>query len=174
MPTNFALDRNGIIYVTNVGSGSVIKLDVDGHFLGSFGKLGDAFGEFTRPKGIAVDAQNRMFIVDGGNQNVQMFSENQRLIMFFGTPPLKNGALNLPTGIAVTTDHLDYFQKLAEPGFVVEQVIFVANQMGNAKISIYGLGHKEGAEPTLRRRPPAADHAAEKVGENIKDGQPVM
>ena len=152
MPTNFTIDNNGLIYITNVGSGNVIKLDVDGHFLGSFGKLGDAFGEFTRPKGIAVDGQNRMFVVDGGAQNVQLFAENQRLMMFFGNPPLKTGALNLPTGIALTTDHLDYFQKLAEPDFVVEQVIFVANQMGNSKISIYGLGHKKEAEPAKPKK----------------------
>jgi DNA-binding beta-propeller fold protein YncE len=153
IPANFYIDKKGIIYVTNIGNGTVSKLDADGHFLGSFGKLGDAFGEFTRPKGVTVDAQGRIFVVDGGNQNVQIFSEAQRLLAFFGTPPLKRGALNLPTGIAVTTDNLDYFQKLAEPGFVIEEVIFVANQMGDSRISIYGLGHKVGAKPSGSETP---------------------
>jgi len=147
IPVNFVIDKNGIIFVTNIGNSTVAKFDADGNSLGSFGKLGDAFGEFTRPKGITVDAQGRIFVVDGGNQNVQIFSDTYRLLVFFGTPPLKRGALNLPTGIAVTNDNLDFFQKLAEPDFVVEEIVFVANQMGDSLISVYGLGHKLSAEP---------------------------
>lgn len=143
MPTNFVFDDKGFLYATNISSANVIKLDKDGHILSSFGKLGDAFGEFTRPKGIAVDTQGRIYVVDGGAQNVQIFNDKARLLMFFGDPPLPVGALNLPASIDVTAENLDYFQKLADPGFVVEEVIFVTNQSGPAKVSIYGLGHRK-------------------------------
>ena len=66
---------------------------------------------------------------------------------------LAAGALNLPAGIALTTEDLDYFQTLADPDFILEQVIFVTNQMGDAKVSIYGLGHKKGAAPTSTAAP---------------------
>jgi len=145
MPTNMTSDGKGRLYVTNVGDGSVKILDKDGHFLSEFGRIGDRFGEFTRPKGIAVDDKQRIWVVDGGTQNVQLFiDDGTKLLMFFGDPPLLSGALNLPAGIALTTENLDYFQQFAAPDFVLEQVIFVSNQMGDAKISIYGLGHKRG------------------------------
>jgi DNA-binding beta-propeller fold protein YncE len=146
MPTNFAFDGKGYIYVTNISLGNVMKLDKDGHIISQFGKIGDSFGEFTRPKGIAVDSQEHIFVVDGGTQNAQIFNDAGRLLMFFGNPPLPAGALNLPVSIAVTNEDLDYFQKLAAPGFVVEQVIFVTNQQGNDKVSIYALGHMSGPD----------------------------
>lgn len=145
IPTNFATDDKGQLYITNVGSGSMVKMDRDGHILNTFGKIGDSFGEFTRPKGIAVDNRGFIYIVDGGVQNVQVYNQYFRFLTFFGDPPLPAGGLNLPAGVAVTTENLDYFQKLADPGFVLEQVIFVTNQMGNDKISMYGLGHKTGS-----------------------------
>ena len=37
------------------------------------------------------------------------------------------------------------FQKLAAPGFTVEEVIIVTNQFGDAKLSVYGLGRMAGA-----------------------------
>jgi sugar lactone lactonase YvrE len=148
LPTNLTIDDKGLIYVTNITDATVKIYDKDGHFINKIGQLGDALGEFTRPKGIAVDPQHRIWVVDGAFQNVQVFNENRRMLMFFGDPPLVAGALNLPAGIALTTEDLDYFQTLADPDFILEQVIFVTNQMGDAKVSIYGLGHKKGAAPT--------------------------
>lgn len=150
MPTNLAFDGKGNLYVTNIALGNVVKLDKDGHILSKFGKIGDSFGEFTRPKGIAVDKQEHIFVVDGGSQNVQIFNDTGRLLMFFGDPPLLVGGLNLPVAVAVTDEDLDYFQKLAAPGFVVEQVIFVTNQQGKDKVSIYAFGHMNGADSSIQ------------------------
>ena len=159
LPTNFTLDDKGLIYVTNITDATVKIYDKDGHFINKIGQLGDALGEFTRPKGIAVDAQHRIWVVDGAFQNVQVFNENRRMLMFFGDPPLAAGALNLPAGIALTTEDLDYFQQFADPDFILEQVVFVTNQMGDAKVSIYGLGHKKGAAPTTTAVPEKAEGA---------------
>lgn len=148
LPTNLTLDDRGLLYVTNITDPSVKIYDKDGHYLGRIGKLGDALGEFTRPKGVAVDPLRRVWVVDGAFQNVQVFNENHRMLMFFGDPPLPAGALNLPAGIALTSEDLDYFQQFAAPDFILEQVIFVTNQMGDAKVSVYGLGHKKGSTPT--------------------------
>jgi sugar lactone lactonase YvrE len=149
VPTNFTLDDKGFLYATNIGTGKIIKMDRDGHILMSFGKLGDIVGEFARPKGITVDPKGRIFVVDGGHQNVQIFNETGRILAFFGDPGLTSGSLNLPVGIAVTRDNLDYFQKMAAPGFILEEAIIVTNQFGNEKLSIYGLGQMEGyKEPT--------------------------
>jgi len=146
LPTNMTLDARGFVYSTNTTTGKVIKLDRDGHVISSFGKLGDGFGQFGRPKGIAVDDENRIYVVDAAHQNIQVFSESGQLLMFFGDPGLPAGSLNIPAGVAISRDNLEHFQKLADPSFQVEQLVFVTNQSGNPKISIYGMGHKKGAD----------------------------
>lgn len=140
MPTNLTMDKDGFLYVTNTGTGKVMKLDRDGHVISSFGKMGDAFAEFGRPRGIAVDHKGRIFVADASHQNVQIFNESGRLLMFFGDPGHVEGSLNLPAGVMTTTANLEYFQKFAAPDFILEEVIVVSNQFGPVKVSFYGLG----------------------------------
>jgi hypothetical protein len=144
LPTNMTLTDKGIFYVTNIVTGTIVKLDRDGHALGTVGKMGDGFSQFGRPKGIATDSQKRFYAVDAAHQNVQLFNEDDRLLMFFGDPGLPVGSMNLPAGIAVTDQDLDYYQQLAAPDFIIEQVIFVVNQVGAHKVGIYALGKKKG------------------------------
>jgi len=144
MPIGLAIDKKGTLRVTNMTTGRVVHFDRDGHVLDSFGKLGDGFGQFGRPKGITVDDYGRIYVVDAAHQNVQIFNEHGRLLMFFGDPPLPKGAMNLPADIAVTSENLEFYQKLAEPDFILEQVIFVTNQYGDDKVAIYGLGKMKG------------------------------
>lgn len=144
LPTNLAIDGDGNLFVSNITTGKIVKLDRDGHVLESFGELGDAYGQFSRPKGLAVDEQGRLYVVDTAYQNVQMFNEKGQLLMFFGGPDVPVGNMNLPAGITVSRDNLAYYQTLADPSFELEQVIFVTNQVGdNMKVGIYGFGKKK-------------------------------
>ncbi|MCK5516615.1 MAG: hypothetical protein KAI39_07055 [Desulfobulbaceae bacterium] len=142
LPTNMTLTDKGIFYVTNVASGNIVKLDRDGHVLNTVGKMGDGFGQFGRPKGVATDSNNRFYVVDSAHQNVQLFDSNDRLLMFFGDPGLPVGSMNIPAGITVTDDGLAFYQQLAAPDFELEQVVMVVNQVGRHKVGIYGLGKK--------------------------------
>ncbi len=164
LPTNMAMDKKGLIYVTNTRAAKVMKLDRDGHLLQSIGQHGDLLGEFARPKGIAVDDAGRIFVVDGGHQNVQIFNEQGQLLMLFGEPGSGEAAMDLPTGIAVSRDNLDYYQSLAAPGFILESVLFVANQYGPNKLAIYGLGQMTGSE--------GQDPAAAQGAGVLKDADP--
>ncbi|WP_243372497.1 hypothetical protein [Geotalea sp. SG265] len=141
LPTNMAIDKEGNIYVTNLGTCRVIKMDRSGKLLKAFGELGDRPGQFTRPKGIAVDDNGLIYVVDAGSQVVQIFDQNGQVLMFFGEQGSKGGTLNIPADIAVTRENLDYFRKFADPSFEVEHLIFVTNQSGPRKISVYGFGH---------------------------------
>ncbi|WP_298035972.1 hypothetical protein [uncultured Desulfuromonas sp.] len=148
LPTNMAIDDNGVLYVANVTSSKVIKLDRDGHFLGSFGKRGTGLGQFGRPRGISVDSAGRLFAIDVEHQNAQIFDTNGRLLMFFGEPASKlpTGTMNIPADIFVHREALDFYQQFASPGFTLEEVILVTNQVGNEKVAIYGLGRMEGVD----------------------------
>ena len=150
IPSNISIDDKGAIYVTNLGKSNVTVFDRDGHFLYKFGQVSDRLGGFSRPKGIAVDKDGWIYVADAAFSNVQVFNADaKRMLGFFGTPGLPAGSLNLPAGIAVTTDNLPYFQKLAAPGFILDKVVFVANQSLteiNSFISVYGVGEMEGSK----------------------------
>ena len=50
-PFNMTRDSHGNLYVTNIGTCKVLKMDVDGHVLLSFGQQGDAPGMFAPAPG---------------------------------------------------------------------------------------------------------------------------
>src|SRR5690348_1712295 len=56
--------------------------------------------------------------------------------------PAGPGSTSLPAGVWVDYDHVKYFQQYAAPGFKVEYLIFVTNQYGDHKVSVYGFGRK--------------------------------
>lgn len=143
-PIGLANDSKGTLFVTNF-DGRVVSYDRDGHFLKGFGQLGQSLGEFGRPRGLAVDKDGLLYVVDAAFQNTRIFDDGFHILMDFGTPGTQ-GSLNVPAGIAVSTDNLDYYQKLAAPGFNVEKVVFVVSQFGDHKVSIYGLGKKQGLD----------------------------
>ena len=91
LPINFAFDKDGFMYVANVGMGNVVKYDRDGNFIGAFGKVGDTSGTFTRPRGIAIDDEGQIYVADAGFSNVQVFNKDFRLLGVFGMPGLPAG-----------------------------------------------------------------------------------
>ena len=146
LPTKMSLDKQGVIRVSNAGRGDITSYDRDGHFLDSFGKFGDTPGQFARPKGLTADDNGYLYVVDAGFQNVQVFDENNRLLTMFGSADLPVGGMNLPCDITISSEDLPYYQMLADKDFELSQVIFVANQFGNPKISLYGYGKQKGID----------------------------
>jgi len=144
LPTNLALDQQGRLYVSDTGGFFVKIFDADGNFVRQIGSIGGEFGQFFRNKGIAVDRENRIYVVDAATTVVQIFDFEGRLLTFFGEGKASGeGALYLPAGIALDYGNVAHFQKYAAPGFKIEFLIYVTNQVGTHKVSVYGFGHKQ-------------------------------
>ena len=106
--------------------------------LASVGSYGRGLGEFVRPKGIAVDRESNLFVVDAGFENAQIFNKEGKLLMFFGGNYKGPGDMWLPAKVALDYDNLKYFQKYVDAAFKLKYLIFVTNQFGPDKLSIYG------------------------------------
>jgi DNA-binding beta-propeller fold protein YncE len=145
-PTNLAFDRDGYLYVTDVGRFQVVKFDRDGHFKATFGRPGDNLGHFARPKGIALDREGHLYAVDASFNNVQIFNNEGRLLMFFGEGGEKPGGLLLPAKVAIDYDNLQYFQKYVQPGFQTEYLVFVTSQFGDRRVNVLAYGKEQGKE----------------------------
>ncbi len=143
LPLNMAMGPDGVLHVVDAGLFKVLRMDVDGHLLSTVGQLGDVPGTFSRPKGIGVGPDKKFYVADAAFDNVQVFREDGRILTFFGGPGLEKSQMYLPAGVNVSTDNLEFFQKMAAPGFKLQYIIYVTNQYGPNKLSVYGYGQKE-------------------------------
>jgi DNA-binding beta-propeller fold protein YncE len=75
--------------------------DADGKFLSKFGSVGTGFGQFSMPKGVGVDSQGHIYVVDARFSNVQIFDPQGRLLLFFGELGSRLGEFYLPAGLYV-------------------------------------------------------------------------
>lgn len=142
-PTNLALDEDGKLYVSDSGAFAIKVFDKEGNFLRTVGEVGLKPGKFGLPKGIGVDREKRVYVVDAATAVVQMFDAEGRLLMYFGEPKTSGPAgLYLPAGLAIDYENVDLFQKFVAPGYKIEHLIFVTNQAGSQKVSVFGFIRK--------------------------------
>ncbi|HEY9172665.1 MAG TPA: 6-bladed beta-propeller, partial [Verrucomicrobiae bacterium] len=69
--------------------------------LSVLGKAGTEPGEFNRPEGLAVDAQDRLYVADSCNHRIQVFSADGRFLRSFGKAGSGLGELSYPYDVAV-------------------------------------------------------------------------
>ncbi|WKK67278.1 6-bladed beta-propeller [Lutimonas zeaxanthinifaciens] len=138
-PTNIFI-TNERIYVSDLGATNVKIYDLDGKHVKNIGSLGAQIGKFVRPKGIAADKEEILYVVDAAFEQIQMFNKKGELLMFFGGPYDKNrpGGLWLPTQMTIDYENIKYFQQYVDPKYDLKYIILVANQFGPDKINIYG------------------------------------
>ena len=77
------------------------RLGVDGTVLGTFGRKGDAAGDFALPKGVAFDPQGNIWVVDAQFENVQAFTSGGQLLLAIGGEGRGIGEFSLPAGICI-------------------------------------------------------------------------
>ena len=78
-------------------------------------------------------------VVDAAFDNVQVFNEGGNLLMYFGGSYSGMGAMSLPAGITIDYTCTDYFREYVYEAFKLKYIIFVSNQFGAEKISVYGF-----------------------------------
>ena len=142
-PTNIAFYDNEI-YVTDTGDMRVKVYSLDGKYSRSIGSFGKRAGQFVRPKGVALDKNGNVFVVDAAFQNVQIFDKNGRILMYFGGGGSDKGYMSLPATVAVDYGNLEFFRKYVIDCFTLKYLIFVTNQYGPNKISVYGFVESAG------------------------------
>jgi DNA-binding beta-propeller fold protein YncE len=80
-PTDVAWDTQGNIFISDGYINSrVAKYDKNGDWVKSFGEPGDKPGQLNTPHGIANDAQGNLYVADRGNNRIQVFDPDGKLL----------------------------------------------------------------------------------------------
>ncbi len=138
--SDLALDQQGNIYVTDKSAARITQFDPSGIFSRTIGRLGDNIDEFVRPKGIAIDREGRIWVVDAATEVAKIYNQQAQLLLFFGLPGSEPGMMNLPAKVVLDYDNVELFQRYAVDGASIEFLVLVSNQYGSNKISVYGFG----------------------------------
>ena len=123
-PDGIAVDRNGVVYVSDPWNHRVQVFTSDGRYLREWEHLAKPCGQFDTPaaialckrgylngpSGIAVDRNGSVLVVSGGLTSplrgffVQKFTANEDFVRMWGTDGFGPGQFETPTGIAVDED----------------------------------------------------------------------
>ncbi len=91
-PNDIITATNGDVFVAEAHTGQglpsatpttvarITKYASDGTFIKSWGRWGDAPGEFKSPHALALDSKGRLFVADRGNNRIQIFDQDGQFI----------------------------------------------------------------------------------------------
>ena len=72
-PFSIAVAPDGSVVAADYGAHGLIRMSVDGRFMGALCKPGRAPGAFDGPRGVAISERGRVFVADTGNNRIQRF-----------------------------------------------------------------------------------------------------
>lgn len=138
--TGLAVDDDGNVYISDKINAIVTKLNSESVYQQTFSFRSLSIHGLTRPKGLDIDNEGRLWIVDSETNVAKIFNKEGQLLLYFSQRGFWPGDLYLPASIRIDYDHIAAFQKYAVPGAQLECLIIISNQYGPHKISVYGLG----------------------------------
>ncbi len=99
LPTEVQV-KDGVVVVVDAMNFRVQLFDRDGNFEAQIGTSGDPAGGIYRPKGIGIDSEDHIYIVDSEWGLVQVFDRRGRLLYRFGNGT-NFGQFLLPAGLFI-------------------------------------------------------------------------
>jgi DNA-binding beta-propeller fold protein YncE len=94
-------DDGELLWVADTGNCRVQGLTRAGKPVVTIGQAGDAMGDLALPKGVALDSDGHIYVVDARFENVQVFDRRGQLLLVFGEEGIGPGEFWLPAGIFI-------------------------------------------------------------------------
>lgn len=110
-PAGMAVDRqNRLLYVADVELDQILVYDADTYkLLRKVGTTGHKHelttpGDFSKPTGVAVDAEGNLYVADTMNNRIEIFDADGNFISMFGKNGDGPGYFSRPKGVALDSD----------------------------------------------------------------------
>jgi DNA-binding beta-propeller fold protein YncE len=108
-PTDVVIDRAGNFYVAEYGENDRIQVfSPEGKWLRQWGGHGFEPGQFLRPRALAIDDQDRIYVADSCNHRIQVFDTEGHLLKMWGERGEGAGQLSYPFDVAIGPDKCLY------------------------------------------------------------------
>ncbi len=108
-PTDVVIDRAGNFYVAEYGENDRIQVfSPEGKWLRQWGGHGYEPGEFLKPRALAIDEHDRLFVADSCNHRIQVFDTQGKLLNSWGSRGDGPGQMSYPYDLAIGPDHCLY------------------------------------------------------------------
>lgn len=108
-PTDVVIDREGNFYVSEYGENDRIQVfSPEGKWLRQWGGHGYEPGEFLKPRALAIDEQDRLYVADSCNHRIQVFDTRGNLLKSWGSRGDGPAEMNYPYDLAIGPDHCLY------------------------------------------------------------------
>jgi DNA-binding beta-propeller fold protein YncE len=108
-PTDVVIDRAGNFYVSEYGENDRIQVfSPEGKWLRQWGGHGYEPGEFLKPRALAMDENDRLFVADSCNHRIQVFDTSGKLLFSWGKRGSAPGEMSYPYDLAIGPDHCLY------------------------------------------------------------------
>jgi DNA-binding beta-propeller fold protein YncE len=108
-PTDVVIDREGNFLVSEYGENDRIQVfSPEGKWLRQWGGHGYDPGQFMKPRALAIDEKDRLFVADSCNHRIQVFDTNGKLLNSWGSRGDGPGQLSYPFDLAIGPDHCLY------------------------------------------------------------------
>jgi len=95
----FLTFANDKLFVADTLNARVQSFDSNGKWLSSFGRRGMSVGDLPRPKGIAVDSEGHIYVVESYYDFLLVFNEQGQGLLPIGGTGTNPGQFYLPTGV---------------------------------------------------------------------------
>lgn len=92
------------VYFVDPWSYQVVKADLDGKQILSWGKPGPKSDEFLFPFGITIDDDGNVFVSDTGKHSIKKFDKEGKFLLEFGSYGVNEGQFYKPKGISFDTE----------------------------------------------------------------------
>ncbi len=106
-PFGIAINGSGFIYVADTFNNRIQVFNPDNTFVGKWnrtdGGSGSGNGEFSGPKGIAVNTSGGIYVMDTLNNRVQVFTPSGQYLNQWGSAGSGDGDFVAPNGIAINS-----------------------------------------------------------------------
>jgi DNA-binding beta-propeller fold protein YncE len=104
-PTDVLTDKAGNFYVSEYGENDRIQVfSPEGKWLRQWGGHGFEPGEFLRPRAIAFDDKERLYVADSCNHRIQVFDKQGKLLRLWGSRGTAPGQMSYPYDLSIGPD----------------------------------------------------------------------
>jgi DNA-binding beta-propeller fold protein YncE len=108
-PTDVVIDQAGNFYVSEYGENDRIQVfSPEGKWIREWGGHGYEPGEFLRPRALAFDEHDQLYVADSCNHRIQVFDTQGKLLRMWGARGTAAGEMSYPYDVAIGPDKCLY------------------------------------------------------------------